>query len=699
MRNFIDAGFDVFDTHPLTPHGWVGEDEYDYSATDARIEQYLSQKPDALLILRFWMEYDQANPRPGYGLWWQEKHADQRVMISTGPASGHLKNEPSFASLAWREAAGEALRRVVAHVEEKYGDNILGYVPGGGPCGEWYHWFCYGGRFSSDRLDDYSEPMRQAFVGAMREKYGDIAALNDAWSTSYESFEQIQIPGPEARNNALLGNMRSEKRERQVLDYLEIYNRQTADTLLHFARMTKQGCAGRKVVFAFYGYAWHHQAGSVAQSRGGHIHLDRVLACPDIDYLVSPFHYSFRQVGGVISGQAPVTPAILHGKQYLHELDGSTNLKSSWPSPHDNVPHDAAETGQLLRRDLARTITQGASAWYMDLVSGMYDSPSLVAELKTVLDAGRSHALRAGRSNAQVAVVLRPEDVLAYREDEPLLTPLISMFKQFHLERMGLGYDELLLSDLMQFSTEQTSRYRLWIFPSLAQLSDEELAAICVHCCRNGNHVLFNHAVGVSHGEGIDVARMRRITGFDCAYTLEAGELAVRTLPAAHPLLDGVRPGTIFGTYGDPSPEVIRHHAALKGYPQSFQITPRFWIRSGGKILGETIDFGDQPRGGLAIGERDGWVPILSVAPMLPREILRNIARAAGCHVYTDHLGQVFHCDGYLGMYFHEGGKCTMRLPSPARVCDVFDGRVIAEHADTFSIEARENTTVLFQLS
>ena len=88
MRNFIDAGFDVFDTHPLTPHGWVGEDEYDYSATDARIEQYLSQKPDALLILRFWMEYDQANPRPGYGLWWQEKHADQRVMISTGPASG-----------------------------------------------------------------------------------------------------------------------------------------------------------------------------------------------------------------------------------------------------------------------------------------------------------------------------------------------------------------------------------------------------------------------------------------------------------------------------------------------------------------------------------------------------------------------------------------------------------------------------------
>ena len=183
------------------------------------------------------------------------------------------------------------------------------------------------------------------------------------------------------------------------------------------------------------------------------------------------------------------------------------------------------------------------------------------------------------------------------------------------------------------------------------------------HCFRNGNHVLFNYAVGVCHGDELDLERMRQITGFDCGYTLAPGELAVRVHRADPLYLDGVKEGTVYGTYGDLSPQMIRHHAALKSYPESFQITPRFWIKSGGEILGETLDYGETPRGGLAIAPRDGWTSILSVAPLLPREALRSIARAAGCHVYTDFPGQVFHCEGYLGMYFHETGPCVFKLP------------------------------------
>jgi hypothetical protein len=421
--------------------------------------------------------YDQAHPRPWFGLWWQEQHASERVSTSSGPMSGHLKSEPSFASLRWRDAAGEALRRVVAHVEEMYGDKVVGYIPGGGPCGEWFHWFCYGAKFSPDHLDDYSPRMREMFLRELRSKYGDIQSLNQSWGTKLAGFDEVQLPSAESRNSAMFGSLRDPRCERPVVDFLEIYNRQTADTLTHFAKMAKLGCDRRKVVMGFYGYLWHHQHNVIALSRSGHLHLDRILACPDIDYIVSPFHYSFRQVGGVISGQAPVTPAIRAGKQFVHELDGSTYLKPSWPSPKDNVPRDANETGELLRRDLARTITQGASAWYMDLVAGMYDSPDAVDELKRVLEVGREHALSAGHGNRQVAVVLRPEDISLFRENEPLLTPLVSMFKQFQLERMGLGYDEFLLSELSLLSPEQTSQYRAWVFPTLVRPSDSELKA------------------------------------------------------------------------------------------------------------------------------------------------------------------------------------------------------------------------------
>ena len=698
MRNFIDAGFDIFDTHPLTPHGWVGPDQYDYTETDRRIESYLTQKRDALLIVRFWMEYDQARPKPRHGLWWCDEHPAEHVQTNQGVETGHLSAEPSFASQLWRDQAGEALRRVVEHIEQRYGDNVVAYVPGGGPCGEWFHWFNYGANSGPDHLDDYSPPMHAAWTRYLADRYDTIEALNTAWGAAHKRFDDVPLPSVAQRNTACHGHLRDAVAERHVIDFLDAFNRQTAETLMHLAHMTKRGCDHRKAVLAFYGYLWHHQP-QVTQSRSGHLHLDMVADCPDVDAVVAPIHYSFRQLGGVVSGQAPVATLIRRGKQYVHELDGSTNLKPSWPSPHDNVPADADATAELMRRDLARTITQGANAWYMDLTHGMYDDPQLVAHLRRTLDVARHHALQAGGNNRQVAVVLCPDEAMHFRESEPLLTPLIAMFKQFHLERMGLDYDDLLIDDLDRLIADDTRQYRLWILPSCVSLTDAQWAALKRHACRNGNHVLFNYAPGVSHGQGIDLTRMSEITGLDCDCTRDAGELNVRVEPANHPLLAGVDAPLVYGTAGDDlSAATLKHHAALKDYPDSFSITPRFFVRDGGTMLGR-VDYGQGAQGGLAIADPGDWASVLSVAPLMPAALLRNLAAAAGCHVYTDFPGQVVHCDGYLGMYFHGDGQCTFRLPQPMRVHDVWHDEPVAMDGCALRVEARANTAVLFALS
>jgi hypothetical protein len=274
-------------------------------------------------------------------------------------------------------------------------------------------------------------------------------------------------------------------------------------------------------------------------------------------------------------------------------------------------------------------------------------------------------------------------------------------------------------------------------------LTDRQLDGLRRHCFRNGNHVLFNYAVGVCHGQGLNLARMREITGFDCGYTLDDGEVAVRVKPGTHELLAGIEREIVYGTYGDLSPQEIKHHAALNDYPERFDISPRFYIRGGGEILGETINYGprqskapsepvpastgmptpadetwsqDPARrrlgsaghapsgwqagvsGGLAVVDRAQWVSVLSVAPLLPREILRNIAAAAGCHVYTDFPGQVFHCHGYFGMYFHASGTCHIRLPHAARVTDVIAETLVSHRTQELCLNAQANTTVLYKL-
>ena len=81
---------------------------------------------------------------------------------------------------------------------------------------------------------------------------------------------------------------------------------------------------------------------------------------------------------------------IRRGKQFLHELDGYTYLANYWLSEHHN-PTTAAESVNLLRRDLAKALMDGASVWFMDpVVGGLYYGP-MVEELKRILEMGRKY--------------------------------------------------------------------------------------------------------------------------------------------------------------------------------------------------------------------------------------------------------------------------------------------------------------------
>jgi hypothetical protein len=694
MKNFIDAGFDIFDTHPSTPHGWVGDGKYDYTETDKYIEAYLKQKPDAKLILRFWFGY----PRD---FWWAVKYKEHQT-VPRVMDKGHKM--PSYASLKWREEAGEALRRVVAHVEEKYGNNVIAYVPGGGSCGEWFDWYAY--TEDEERLTqgyemgDYSKPMQEAYRKYVREKYESIENVNRIYGLKIQNFDELEIPDVSARLNAKLGHLRSIKDEQAVIDYYEVLNQQVYETLAHFARMTKEGCQRRKVVMVFYGYHSIEQPrGGVSQARAGHVYLDEVLSNPDVDYVVAPYHYDFRQLEGVMSSQAVVASVLKRGKQFLQECDGSTYLKPSWPCEDHHNPSNARESGNILRRDLSKTLMEGASLWFMDLNVGMYDSPEMVAELKRTLEIGRKLYWQTGTDNRQVAVVLHSRDAFYQREGEPLRAPMIPQFKQHELERMGLGYDDLMLENLKYMTPDETERYKFWIFPTAVRLTDEEMSLIRQHCYRNGNYVLWVYAPGVLSEKGLDIDRLEQVTGFKCGYTMEPGEVAVRVAGNEHPLLKGRKSPIVYGTYGELGPDLIRYHSSLRHYPGSdvgFSVTPRFYAKEADAVLGRVLDIDGEPAG-LGVKNMGSWTSVLSVAPMVPKHILRNIAEAAGCHVYTEFLGQTYQSRDYVGFFAHETGTYRIRFPFASKVTDVFSGKVIAERAQWVDIPVRINDAILLR--
>jgi hypothetical protein len=707
MKNLTDAGFDIVDTHPCIDLGWVGPGQYDYTRTDRRIESYLKQHASAKLVLRFWVGYSWNRKKPNNhprwprsgGGWWPEQNREDVIAVESGEAQ-HPMNA-SFASLRYREEAAVAICKAVEHIESKYGDRIAMYEPGSGPCGEWFHWIT-----KDRRMVDVSPTMQLAFKQHLLKKYKSIDNLNDCWKTRWANFSMVPLPSMEKRDSATSGSLHSLVLEQDIIEFWKVYNQSIADTICRWAKAVKDGCDAKKAVLVFSGYLW-----GTGFARSGHMCLDQLLKCSDIDVLTTPFMYPFRQLGGVTSSQSVPGAIRKAGKLHLYEFDGGTHLKNCWNSPFYANPQNIEDTTGLLRRDMNKMLTEGSAGWYMDLRGGYFDSPDLIKSLGDIRKVGEKYRFKTGKIKRQVAVVLDQQMPFYFRERYKLFEPLYQVFKQYELERMGLEYDDITLQTLRNLTPEETAQYKFWIFPGLLHVSDETEALLKKHVFRNKNHVLWCYAAGVlSNSDNLDFARMKLITGFDCGAELSEGEISVKVAKADNSLLDDLsKEAYHYGTYGDLSPYFIQLNAPLLKYPspvwqghasedEGFQISPRFYVKSGGDALGIIPDLHGK-KIGLAVKDQGEWISVFSSGPAVPRDILRVFARKAGCHIYTEALGQLTHSENLIGFYSHEDGIVDFTLSETcSEVIEIYGNNKIDCVMDTFSYKCKKNRSYLFYL-
>jgi len=93
-----------------------------------------------------------------------------------------------------------------------------------------------------------------------------------------------------------------------------------------------------------------------------------------------------------------------------------------------------------------------------------------------------------------------------------------------------------------------------------------------------------------------------------------------------------------------------------------------------------------------------GWTSVYSSAPILPAALLRSIARAAGCHIYSNVDDVVSANRKILSIYAPGGGTRTIHLPQKSKVVDLLDNRVIVEGASEFPLTLEPNDSVLLAI-
>ena len=218
---------------------WTAPDTWDYAQLEQRAERVLAARPDAWLLPRV----NLGTPR-----WWLDAHPEvlerfddgSTIPTAGGPTLPARRGFPSLASPAWLRAVGDALRRLIEHVQRsRFGPHVFGWFLAGLHTEEFYHWAC-----STEQAAGYSPASVAAFRAWLSTKYGDDAALRAAWSRKDVTLENAQVPTRAERHDPGDGVFRDPQRQRNVLDFYAFWNEMIPNTIAYFTRVR----AGRRKV-------------------------------------------------------------------------------------------------------------------------------------------------------------------------------------------------------------------------------------------------------------------------------------------------------------------------------------------------------------------------------------------------------------------------------------------------------------------
>ena len=660
---------------------------YDFSTTAPRLQSILDADPDALFLLRMGFETRYA-PED----WWNLRYPDEVEVLSDG-----RRISASYASQVWQTQVQDCLRAYIRHLRSVgLYDRVIAYQIATGTCGEWIKdWSSM-----SPPSGDFSPAMRRQFRAWLRQRYhADPAALQAAWGDPRVTFDTAEVPsGPEqATTTHYL--FRDPRRERQTIDFYECYAETAADALLSMCHAVKEETHGDKITGAFFGYlmelAWNNcffnddqgdrEASQVSTvQRSGHLGLQKVLRSPDLDFLVSPYSYAFRGVGGDGLPMQPTESLRVHGKLYLFEED--TLMHNNFEP--DGRMHSTDHSIAIYQRNFAQVLTHGLGITWLES-SAFVEDPRILPEQRRwhkCFQQMGAWALGLDRTpSAEVAVFLDDESFMYEGNRNDIDLPLIAQQRVISLNRFGAPHDLYLLNDLLE---GRLPPYKLYIFLNAFHLNNRRRQALHEILGAGDRTALWLYAPGYINSDAtaapLHVDNMADLTGFHFHKGGSYWAPFMHLTDFTHPITRGLPQDLFWGTTRSLAP--IFHLAD----PQA-------------RVLGEVVYGLGRCKPGLGVktvkpaASAQPWSSVYVATPNVPPAVLRGIARHAGVNLYNEQGDVLYATPDLLSVHTVAGGERTFQLPRQVEVVyDLFNDRVLGRDAAHFCAQLEPASTALY---
>ena len=507
IDNFCDKG--VKTVSSMLFDGWIAPNVFDYRETDNVLDKIFKSGKVDYYLPRIKLDVDEKwckeNPED-VCVYYQGPREPEKVRELCGTlkhdylgydsekgyyVAGSKKNYErpnlngvislqSFSSEKWLTDAGEALSRLIDHIENgPYADKIIGYHIAFGTSGETMPW----GRLNN-RFGDYSLKNQQKFLEWGINKYGSKQALKKAWNR--DNFDGDIIPPPEKREvlTEECLTMRDPDKDRCAIDYEKFVADTNLNAIAHFGKIIKEKTG--KAVGAFYGYVLHMRRAGYA----GHIGWDKMLECPYVDFFAAPKPYRRSGPGEPGGSMAPVV-SINDKKLWIDECDNRTHLTKGDNFENATCPE---ETYSVHLREFSKNISYDSGLWYMDLGGGWFDDDGIMDNIGKITTSFNRIKQKEHKSVAQVLAV--------FDEDSARLTePNYVIYQELcfrELQLAGAPIDTALFSSV---STMDTKNIKVVVFLNSHAITLDRLNEFKKHLPKECKFIWLNQPVNKVNGK------------------------------------------------------------------------------------------------------------------------------------------------------------------------------------------------------
>ncbi len=418
----------------------------------------------------------------------------------------------------------------------------------------------------------------------------------------------------------------------------------TPNLILRFARTAQEVLKHQKIVGLFFGYSnlppsWQNQTATNG--------YEKVWASDDIDMLFAPAAYTCRGLQDAASYQYTVDSVGANNKLYLHEIDHHTYL-SEYPSENfrimDTIYKTEEETITVLRRELCAAAVKGGSLWWFDMQGGWYASPGLEKEIQHEMDILKELYELPHHSISEIAVFVDPISYLRMHDAGNMTVECVRQNRN-SLHHCGAPYDHFNLKDITKIDL---SRYKMCVFLNAVEMSNE-VKAIIQEKLKDVTKVWL-YAPNWATGGSAEV----------CSIQLRETDNPEGKVQYGEHIFGFSDPTSPMYAVDDADAEILAHYT--DGTPA------------------------------CARKNKDVYIPVGNI----PSDLWRDLARAAGVHIYTDTPGAFYADSRFIARQSMWENDFTIHMPFDCVLEELFDGGIYRTEGKELRYHAENGATKLF---